>query len=162
MNRLKIVLSIAVAALAIAPFAARAATESSFRVDISYVVSPNPDTACDGTRDTASGLVAESSTTGAGTWTGTECADLIANPGSITIHDGTFLIADRSNNTITGTYSGHAGAPDSGLNVYPSGTFTITGGRGLYEGATGGGIFAGTANLSGPATATFSGTIDLP
>ena len=80
-------------------------------------------------------------------WTGSECVDVLSNPGGFVI-SGSFSLNDG---LLTGSYHGHAGLPDATGRVYGWGTFSIIGGSGAYAGASGSGIFAVTAR---PANST--------
>ena len=60
------------------------------------------------------------------------------------------------------TFAVTSGPPDANGLIYPTGTFTIAGGTGRFEGSTGGGNLNSVANVfTGAASDTLDGTIRL-
>lgn len=95
-----------------------------------------PDPACSGFRYATTGPF-DGTPLGSVHWRGSECVDILSNPGSFAI-SGAFSL---NQGLLTGTYEGHEGLPDATGRVYGWGTFSITGGSDTYAGATGNGSF---------------------
>jgi len=96
--------------------------------------------------------------TGAVDWTGGSCVDLIMQPGNVTVRDGSFSLADG---LLEGTYEA-TGGPDATGHVVVTETFTLTGGNGVYEGATGSGTFTADVDLfTTIADVTLIGSLEL-
>lgn len=154
----------AVAAV-LASFAVAAGSASAdttalpFVVHASYDATPTPDAACGGLRVVASGA-AIGNEIGAAQWNDTECASLVAQPGSIVI-TGTLTLTAANGDELFIDYTATTPLPDATGAIHPAGTFTIVGGTGRFAGATGGGTLTADANVTSPATtATLVGTID--
>jgi hypothetical protein len=136
-----------------------ASASMELRIQASYTEDhPSPDAACGGFALTGAGT-ASGDAIGAGTWTSSECVDVLASPGAFTIRDGNFTIA-VADGALHGTYSAKAGVFDAAFDVYPSGDFVITSGSGIWAGASGDGIFYARVNaITGTTTFVMSGTL---
>ncbi|CAM5265163.1 hypothetical protein STANM309S_00016 [Streptomyces tanashiensis] len=102
------------------------------------VTSEHPDTTgCNGYKVVGSGTVTGNRITGGGTWTQKEDACTATVPGKLDIN-GTVTIKEADGDQLFFTY--HLSAPlTADTMVYPTGTFTITGGTGSFDEAVGGG-----------------------
>ena len=149
------------------PLTSQAATENSIRITATYVVSPVPDLACNGVRVTGSGpavirVYGWQPGSFKGKYSESDCGDVLATPGAITLRDGTMQVA-TNRGTIRARYEGQSGPPDSRLDLHIKGTFTVTGGTGRFAGTRGDGIFIADSNvLSGATRTTFHGTLRAP
>ncbi|CAM5615449.1 hypothetical protein GCM10010222_47220 [Streptomyces tanashiensis] len=110
------------------------------------VTSEHPDTTgCNGYKVVGSGTVTGNRITGGGTWTQKEDACTATVPGKWDIN-GTVTIKEADGDQLFFTY--HLSAPlTADTMVYPTGTFTITGGTGSFDEAVGGGKMNATVNL---------------
>jgi hypothetical protein len=137
---------------------------SEMTLNASYIASPVPDLGCQGFHITSAGSTDGSAgaTSLVGAWADSECADVLVNPGSFTVRNGSFSVT-TAEGVLLGTYGGTAGPPDLNLNVHVSGSFTIVGGTGAFADASGSGSFTADPNLvTGATTATFTGLLTLP
>jgi hypothetical protein len=87
--------------------------------------------------------------------------DLTTNPA--TLSGGNFTIFGAASGTLLGEYVGQIGAPDASGNAAIAGTYTIDGGYGPFDNATGSGTIAGTVNVAtGALSVQMSGTVSPP
>jgi hypothetical protein len=105
--------------------------------------SMTPDLACRGFHLTSTGTLS-GVPLGEAVWSASECVDFLANPGGVTVRDGTFSLDDG---LLIGTSSARGGLPDATGHVFVMGPFSITGGSGAYTGAQGGGTLTAVVNV---------------
>lgn len=110
------------------------------------VTTTHPDaTGCNGYKVVGSGTVTGNRITGGGTWSQKEDACTATVPGKWDIN-GSVTITEADGDQLFFTY--HLSAPLTSDNlVYPTGTFTITGGTGSFDEAVGGGKMNASVNL---------------
>ncbi|MER6099457.1 hypothetical protein ABT154_27115 [Streptomyces sp. NPDC001728] len=110
------------------------------------VATTHPDTVgCNGYKVTGTGTSIGSPFADGGVWTQDEVVCTATVPGTYDIN-GTAMISRSNGDKLKISY--HLSAPlTSATTVYPTGTFTILRGEGLYEDATGGGSMSATVNL---------------
>ncbi|WP_225804848.1 hypothetical protein [Streptomyces sp. NK15101] len=110
------------------------------------VTSEHPDTVgCNGYKVVGSGTVTGNRINGTGTWSQTEDACTATVPGKWDIN-GKLTLTQSDGSHLYITY--HVSAPlTSDPMVYPTGTFTITGGDGVFDEAVGSGTMNTTVNL---------------
>lgn len=137
------------AVVVLAPEPATAGSGTPFHVAGTIHGDGAPDLGCRGFSYSHTGSL--QSSLGPVVWTGDECVDALAQPGSFTI-SGRFSL---DGGLITGTFEA-TGSPDATGSVQESGTFTITGGSGAYSSAHG----AGTITIVARPTAS-EADIDL-
>ncbi len=131
------------------------ADSNTFHVTGTIHGSGTPDVSCRGFHYTHSGSL--DSSIGPVDWTGDECVDLVAQPGMFTI-TGRFSLDDG---LISGTFEATGGAPDATGRIQETGTFSITGGSGAYDGARGGGTITIVAQpIAGTAEVELTGAIE--
>lgn len=141
-----------IAGLLLVPTAADAQETYPLRVDNDYIANLTPNLPCRGLLAKASGSTQVSlghpdeAATYDGDYSHVECIDLIAEPGVFTIRDATFTLSTPEGDLV-GTHSARGSLPDPHLHVALSGHFSITGGTGLFAGATGEGIGVWDANV---------------
>ncbi|WP_369142684.1 hypothetical protein [Streptomyces sp. R44] len=122
------------------------ATAFTGTANYGVTTSTHPDTVgCNGYKVVGSGTVTGNRIAGTGTWSQTEDACTATVPGQWDIN-GKVTVTQTDGSHLYFTY--HLSAPVTSSNmVYPSGTFTITGGDGSFDEAVGGGKMNATVNL---------------
>jgi hypothetical protein len=160
MKRFATAAAAATAALAAAvpALAADHGTGAAFKVRAAYDAIATPDAACGGLRVAASGS-AQGTELGNGSWNDKECAAFTADGIDIT---GDLTLTAANGDELFVEYHATTPFPDATGAIHPQGTFSIVGGTGRFETATGGGVLSADANVANPATtATLDGTIDV-
>jgi hypothetical protein len=122
-----------------------------FVLDAAYDAHPTPDALCRGFRVNGAGQ-ASGHPTGPVAWSDTECADVAAEPGHITIRDGHLTLTGESGDALFATYTGRGTLPDRDGFIYLDVTVSFAGGTGRFLGATGTAIGTAVANINYPAT----------
>jgi hypothetical protein len=98
---------------------------------------------------------------GNGTWTDNECLSLDFSNGVRFITHGQAVLTAADGAQLLVAYDTTSGLPVNQV-LYESGTFTITGGTGRFDGSTGGGTISAAVNVfTGVASDTLDGTILL-
>jgi hypothetical protein len=121
---------------------------------------PVPDAACRGLRNTPAGSVS-GEPLGDAKWQSEHCVDVTEEPGVLVIRDGELTLTSALG-TVTATYRGHGSLPSTAGHIYVAGDFTITGGSGRFQGATGGGLLKVVADpIPGVAAVDFAGVISM-
>lgn len=163
--KIKLTLALAAAALVAATSAASAADHGAgarLSVSAAYDATPVPDASCGGFRVTGIGTASGTQLGEHGTWHDEECASLTALPGSVVIH-GNLVLGASDGDEIFISYDVTSPDPDASGAIHPSGTFTVTGGTGHFEGASGEGTLDASGSVVNPATtAKLEGAIRLP
>lgn len=145
--------AVTAAVLGVTEAAAAADRSSGGRFHVVTNLQAFPSGACAGFQLAATGTV-QGTEMGIGTWAGTECI------GATDTGRAALTASDSSQLFLTFVVT--SGPPDANGVIYPTGTFTITGGEGRFEGATGGGNLTSVANVfTGAASDTLDGTIRL-
>ena len=94
--------------------------------------------------------VGEGSHLGAITWSSHETVNQCANPGEGAEVQGAFVLTAANGDQVFGTYQTIAHLDFATFQVSASGQFTITGGTGRFEGASGGGTIGADGSLLPP------------
>lgn len=124
---------------------AEAGGESPFRMSGTIALSPTPDPACGGLRNTSEGSLS-GIPLGRVRWSVTEeCVDSTVEPG-IFVAKARFKLQNRGG-TVAGNFTVRGGPPGARGVAYAWGPFKITTSTGRYKGTKGRGIYGVEANL---------------
>jgi hypothetical protein len=151
------VILLGILASLLAPAAARAASETPFRAELTgqAVFTPTSTPGVLANTVTGEGLASH---LGRVEVSITEIIDL--RSGAVVQRDGRMTMTAANGDALHWSYSGAGTAPDAVGNVTFSGTYTVTGGSGRFADATGGGTYTGVGNVvSGRASVSYTGTL---
>src|SRR5262249_38418857 len=97
---------------------------------------------------------------GKATWANGECVDVASVPGTFVVA-GSVTLTSAPGDELVVSYSVTTPPPDASGSIHPRGTYTITGGTGRFDGATGRGFVVDEGNVvpGTVQTAIFVGTI---
>jgi hypothetical protein len=150
-------------ALVAVPWRSGAGETVTLDINAAYEVVLRPDVDCRGFRVAGSGWAVGSPIPQAMV-EDHACADLATSPGRITFRSATMTLRSTPADRIDITYTADADAiPDMNGYLHPFGSFTVTGGAGVFEGVAGSGVFSSVTHpVVGATTAHLQGTLTLP
>lgn len=115
-----------------------------------------PSAACQGLANTTSGD-GQATHLGRTGWAGTACVSF--GPQGIVVRNGQLTLTAANGDQLFATFAASGGPPASDGSFHLDGTFTVVGGTGRFEGATGGGTFTDDGGIGIPSVITLSGTL---